>query len=293
VTPSFAKIGALPKLMNSHSPTAAEEISLHHLAELGRITAEIYPPGLNFVNLSDARLYNTYLGNPEPVVARYGRGLGEIIDRGGLAPFVRVVYYDDLLADRSHAFQRIYADSYRLYREDPSPFFVDSDRGAIFQSLHASLCLKHLPMTYDDYKAVFGPAPDPSNPFHPVTMEMAEEALARKMSIRAACRALEADVFGDHFPGALRGTIHRIHDPAQPVIGLRIFPDYYRACRLLPYHGCMVVFRHHGRVRTAVHPEIRLRANPKLVRVTHRDYETYFYTPADPEQPTDALGIPS
>jgi hypothetical protein len=54
----------------------------------------------------------------------------------------------------------------------------------------------------------------------------------------------------------------------------------------------MVIFRDHGRIRTAVPPEIRLRANPKLVRVTHRDGETYFSTPVDPERSTDALGIP-
>jgi len=203
-----------------------------------------------------------------------------------------VVDYHRLLRDRSQAYERLEVAAYRLYREDPAPFFIGSDRVAIFQSLRASLCLKHLEMTYDDYKAVFGPAPDPSSRFYSLTMRMAEEALARKMATRAACRALEADVFRDHFPGALRGTIHKVRDTTRPVIGERIYPDYYRDSLLLPYHGCIYIRRDGAHIKAKVYPEIRLRANPRLVRVTHRNGEAYFYTPVDPEQPTDPQGIP-
>jgi pyoverdine/dityrosine biosynthesis protein Dit1 len=137
VTPSMAKIGAWPKLMTSNAPTAAEEVSMEYLGNLARLATTFYSPGVHFVNLSDARLYNPYLGNPEPVIACYIRGLGEIIEKRNLLPFVQVAYYDELLADHSRQFERLYAEAYQQYREDSGVFFSEGEREPIFQSLHA------------------------------------------------------------------------------------------------------------------------------------------------------------
>ncbi|HKI18303.1 MAG TPA: hypothetical protein VKA15_10500 [Isosphaeraceae bacterium] len=50
--------------------------------------------------------------------------------------------------------------------------------------------------------------------------------------------------------------------------------------------------RHRWRILRASAVINEMVANPDLLRVTHRNGESYFYTPVDPERPTDALGIP-
>ena len=98
------------------------------------------------------------------------------------------------------------------------------------------------------------------------------------MAIRYACRVLEADLLGTHWPDAIRVTCHVTRDPERPMIGLRTYPDYRRSSQLLPYHGAPIIFHDGRRLKMAVHPEVWLRAHPGLTRVTCEDGETYFYS---------------
>ncbi|MCY2966346.1 MAG: L-tyrosine/L-tryptophan isonitrile synthase family protein, partial [Planctomycetota bacterium] len=54
VMPAFCKIGHAAKLMFNQRPTAAEEVSLRHLAHVARSLSTLYRPGVRFTMVTDA-----------------------------------------------------------------------------------------------------------------------------------------------------------------------------------------------------------------------------------------------
>ena len=276
--PLFAKIGNGAKVMFNDGPSAAEEVSIRHFLNIDRIARSIYEPGLRFVLLCDARLYNTWLLNPEVVVSWYMRQLGGMIAELDDRAAIELVDYSELLGAHHHEFVKHYSEAHRRMRDDLAAASPGVNLPAAFESLRASICTKHMGMGYDDYVETFSRDRNPDNPFHRRFDELARDALVEMMAIRHACYVLEADLFAPHWPDSVRVTCHVSHDTERPIIGLRAYPDYRRCSQLLPYHGTPVIFHDGRRLKMCMHAEVRLRAHPELIRVTHEDGETYFYS---------------
>jgi hypothetical protein len=276
--PLFCKIGNGAKVMFNDGPTAAEEISIRHFLNIDRIVRSIYEPGLRFVLLCDARLYNTWLLNPEVVVSWYMLRLRQMIAEVDDRAAIELVDYAELLGERHHEFVKHYATAHQRMQGDLASACPGVNLPAAFESLRASICTRHMGMSYDDYVQTFSRDRNPENPHHRRFDELAKDALIEMLAIRHACYVLEADLFTPHWPDAVRVTCHVSHDPERPLIGLRTYPDYRRCSQLLPYHGAPVIFHDGRRLKMAVHAEVRLRAHPGLIRVTCEDDETYFYS---------------
>jgi L-tyrosine isonitrile synthase len=278
VYPLFACIGNWAKHMYNDGLTMAEEITIRHFLHLNEVVRSIYEPGLRFIFLCDARLYNPYLSNPEVVVCRFMHQLEAMVGKLDDQGIIELNDYAGVLEDHTREFRRYHAEAHRRMRDDLATACPGINLAATFQSLRASIYTKHLGMGYSDYVQTFSTDRNPENPYHRQLDELGRVAYAEMMAIRFACYSLESTLFASHWPDAIRVTCHVAHDPQRPMIGLRPYPDYKRSSQLLPYHGTPVLYEDNGRLKMAVHPEVRLRAHPDLVRVTHEDGETYFYS---------------
>jgi hypothetical protein len=277
VMPAFCKINNTAKLIWSLRPTAAEEASLRHLVHVSRALRRWYPPGVQFVLLTDASLYAPYLRNVAPTVSSYNQALHEMRDRVTADGEVELIEYDRLLASVAKDFEAAYADAMRRIDIGDPSFYLQLDRAPMFESVRNNLSTRGLGMTYQDLFDCFGPTRNRTNRFYGLLDAQAEESLRWKLATRAACRAVEPQVFAAAFgPNYVRSTIH-VSRGESPALGLRIYPDYKRASDVLPYHGVPLFYREGAKVKMLIAPETRFFGDSQLVRVTHHGNETYLY----------------
>jgi pyoverdine/dityrosine biosynthesis protein Dit1 len=276
VMPAFCRIGNTAKLMYSLRPTAAEEVSLGHLSHIARSLSTLYSPGVQFVLLSDARLYGPRLLNPVPTVSAYNKALHEICSNVAPDGEVELIEYDELLGAYASEFENAYQRGIeRVAARDPA-MFAELSREELYESVRASLNTSTLGMTYDDLFECFSHQRNPDNRFYKLLADQTEESVKMKMAMRFACHELEGRVLTNQFgPHYIRATIHVSR--SSPVLGLRIYPDYKRSSDQLPYHGVPLLYREGERIKMLVAPETRFWRDGSLERVTHQNGETYFY----------------
>jgi hypothetical protein len=276
IMPAFCKIGNTAKLMYSLRPTAAEEVSLGHLAHVARSLSTFYRPGVQLIMLTDARLYGARLRNPVPTVAAYNTALHEIRASVVANSELQLIEYDDLLGRYAAEFERAFQGGLERVAANDPEMFAELSPYQLYESVRASLCTSTLGMTYNDLFECFSHQRNPENRFYKLLAAQTEESTTIKMAMRFACRQLEGRVLTERFgPNYVRATIHV--SSASPVLGLRIYPDYKRSSDQLPYHGVPLLYRSGDRVKMLVAPETRFWRDSTLERVTHRDGETYFY----------------
>jgi hypothetical protein len=62
------------------------------------------------------------------------------------------------------------------------------------------------------------------------------------------------------------------------VLGLRCYPEYYAASRLLPYHGMPLIHRgKNGSPKLVIEPEVSLRSREDLLRILNDRQEPVLY----------------
>ena len=276
VMPAFCRIGNTAKLMYSLRPTAAEAVSLGHLGHIARSLSTLYSPGVQFVLLTDARLYGPRLLNPVPTVAAYNKSLHEICSKVAPDGEVELIEYDELLGDYASEFEHAYQRGIeRVAAKDPA-MFAELSCEELYESVRASLNTSTLGMTYDDLFECFSHQRNPNNRFYKLLADQTEESIKMKFAMRFACHELEGRVLTKQFgPNYIRATIHLSR--SSPVLGLRIYPDYKRSSDQLPYHGVPLLYREGARIKMLVAPETRFWQDGTLERVTHQNGETYFY----------------
>lgn len=276
VMPAFCKIGNTAKLIYSLHPTAAEEVSLGHLAHVARSLSTLYAPEVRMVMLTDSRLYGARLRNPAPTIAAYNKALYQICADVAPEGEVTLIDYDDLLGEFASEYERAYQTGLERVLANDSEMFAELSRFELYESVRASLNTSTLGMTYNDLFECFSHRRNPANRFYNLLDEQTEKSITEKMAMRFACRELEQRVLTRQFgPNYVRSTIHV--SSASPILGLRIYPDYKRSSDQLPYHGVPVLYRAGERDKMLVAPETRFWCDANLERVTHRNGETYFY----------------
>jgi hypothetical protein len=275
VYPWGCKIGNAAKLFDAHGPTCAELVSLRFMARAMSEVGRIYPPGATLHLITDTVFYNTALGNPPPEVAAYRDALVAWTRLPGIAGFVHVHDYAELLAPHAAEYCARYTELYvRMDRDRDC--MVDSDTWQrLFRSTRAVINTRHLGFDYDALKAVFGPSPNPLDPRVQRVDAMAREALKVQLVTKAAADGMG---FLDRWrPDHIRASCHKGLKHGRAVLGLRPYGEYYRSAKLLPYHGAALVTEHKGHPRMVVLPEILLRGRADLLRVTDADGRTWCY----------------
>jgi hypothetical protein len=88
----------------------------------------------------------------------------------------------------------------------------------------------------------------------------------------------ELNVVERLWPNHVRATCHRGIKQGRNVLGLRCYPEYYGASKLLPYHG-MPLIRSDKKLRPqlVVEPEVSLRCREDLFRVMSAEGEPVLY----------------
>jgi pyoverdine/dityrosine biosynthesis protein Dit1 len=277
VYPLVCKIGCWAKQMTNIGPNAGDVACLHFFNHLNRVVKEFYEPGVIVELVCDAYLYNSAIQIPYHEVNAYVRQFTEAAAR--VSPdTVRLHDYCELL-ERFDPGSRRYRDAYQRYHrllfERPEDALGAADRGNLVESVRALVNTRRLGLSYDDHLAIFGPSPDRSNAHWAEVEAMTDLAVREMVATRMACS--ELDVLALAFPHMVRVTCHRGRKAGRAVIGLRVYPEYYRASLFLPYHGIAVVWDDSRGARLEVHPEVVLRGDPTLVRVLQPGGDVFCY----------------
>jgi pyoverdine/dityrosine biosynthesis protein Dit1 len=277
VYPLMCKVGNWAKQMTNIGPNAAELACLYFFNHLNRVVKEFYPPGVLIELVCDAHLYNSAIQLPYHQVNSYVHRFAELARE--ISPQnVRMHDYCDLLEQLDGDSRRRYEAAYkRVYRQlsvQPDEVLDTVDRANLTASVRALVNTRRLGLSYEDHRAIFGPAPDQTNPNWVDVEAMTQVAVREMVATRMACS--ELDVLGKTFPDMVRVSCHRGLKNQRAVIGLRVYPEYYRSSLFLPYHGIAVLWGGDC-PRLEVHPEIVLRGDPNLVRVLQPDGDVFCY----------------
>lgn len=287
VYPLIAKIGCWAKQMTNVGPSGAELACLHFFNHLNRVVKEFYAPGVTVDLVCDAFLYNSSLQLPHHEVETYVSRFTELAAEVA-GDTVRMHDYCDLLRRfdaGSRRFRAAYQRQHRLVRDRMQDALVRSECDGLFDSMRALVNTRRLGLTYEDHRDLFGPDADRGNRHFGEVDRMALEAVREFVAIRMACS--ELNVLDAAFPDMVRVSCHRGKKSGRAVIGLRVYPEYYRSSRFLPYHGIAVIRREAGQTWMELHPEVVLRGDSRLTRVHWADGDVFCYhAPAGWEAPT-------
>lgn len=278
--PLMCKIALPAKQFFNQGPTAGEEATLIFFRHLNTLVKMIYPPGIKFRVASDATLYDAAFRNDPGTVTTYVREISELITRGEMPGVIEFHDYAEMLKHTN------YPESLARFRtrlEDGDVSIFDGvDVATLRESVRASINTRHLDLTYRDYADLYGPDRNEQNPHWEAVNQMAHQAFNTILPIRLACA--EANAIGSFWPEALRASCHKGMKNGSWPLGLRVFPEYFHSCKLLPYHGVPLIkiksrdANGSTRIRMEIHPEIVLLGRPEISRVTWGPRgETYFY----------------
>jgi hypothetical protein len=269
--PLFCMIANPAKQMTRPGPHAGEMATIHFFQHVDRMVRAVYPPGLRVEILSDATLYNLALQNTPPTAIDYIEQCRRMVREAGAEESVTVHDYAALLAPHAREFDGLYNAFYRRLPWDPDLISAE-DRERLLRSVRASINTERLGLSYADQFALFGPQPDAAHPLAAEIDRMALAALRDQLAIKLAC--VEMNLPARLWPNHVRASCHKGLKAGVAVVGLRPYPQYYKRCRLLPYHGKPLLERDGEMV---VRPEIVLRANPALERIVNEAGESLLY----------------
>ena len=290
--------GNWAKRMTNIGPHAGEDCTFFFFSHLNDLVRQIYAPGLRFHLFCDARLYNSAFQISEVEVTHYVRSITDRILELGLAHTIHIEDYTTAL--ERHAL-RDYMCLYQEYNQrlahGDATILEGVNVAGLYESVRATVNTRRLGMSYADHRAIFGPQTDGvphSSRFTEMITAMTDIAFREVIATRKACAAV--DVPNRVYPHALRVTCHKEQKNGVWHIGLRCYPEYYGASKLLPYHGVPLIHRgKNGLPRLEIHPEVCLRGVHSFVRVvkpTRYEDEVYFYdaTHLEPNTATALIG---
>lgn len=278
VLPVFCVIANPVKRFQSTLPTAAEDISLLHMANIARLVGELHEAGAVFHLVSDSTFYSTPFSVTSVEAQSYIQQLRNRISVLGIDPYVRMHDMSELLCPHMMAFQESFNTWCQKLKDDP---YVDGISEAEHRrwlvSMMASINIRMLGLSYGDLRSILGGdnvLEKNSNPHYDLIARRTEWALIEYRAVKLAAAELQwEDRF---FPGAVRATIHTKRMPA---LGLRVYPEYKFRSNLLPYHGIGVISystksRSH---RLTIEPEMFVNSRDNVTRVVDETGKTVFY----------------
>jgi pyoverdine/dityrosine biosynthesis protein Dit1 len=272
VYPLFCSIANPAKQMTRPGPNAGELASIHFFLYVDEMVRAVYQPGIRVHILSDAVLYNNALQNTPSTALAYVQKARQMVKDANAEHCVTVHDYTELLAPFSDEFDQLYNSFYKRLAAGDETLIGQQDRGRLLRSIRASVNTERFGLSYEDCRALFGPEPDASHPLAADIERMAQAALREQLAVKLAC--VQLDLPERLWPGHIRASCHKGVKSGVAVVGLRVYPEYYRRSKLLPYHGKPLV-RADGRL--VVQPEFELRGRGDLIRVVNEAGESLLY----------------
>ena len=268
--PLFCAIANPAKQITRPGAHAGELASLHWFRHVDSLVRAVYEPGLIIHILSDATLYNNELQNTLAFAYGYIDQAREMVGEAGAAHCVRIHDYAALLAPFAREFDRLYNGFYARLSAGDQTLISAPDRERLIRSIRASVNTERLGLTYEDCGALFGPGG--VHPLAPRVEAMAQAALLDQIAVKLAC--VQLDLPERLWPGHIRASCHKGLKSGVAVVGLRVYPEYYKRSKLLPYHG-KPLLRADGRL--VVEPEFLPRSRADLVRVENEHGQSLLY----------------
>lgn len=278
--PLFCAIANPAKQLTRPGPNAGELAAIHWFRHVDELARAAYAPGLRIHILSDATLYNNALQNTLAFANAYIAKARTMVVEAGAAHCVTVHDYAQLLAPQAREFDALYNGFYRRMLAGDETLISADDRRRLLRSVRASVNTERFGLSFADQRALFGPEPDPSHPLAAEVERMAQSALRDQLAVKLSC--VELNLPERLWPDHIRASCHKGLKSGVAVVGLRVYPEYYRRSQLLPYHGKPLV-RADGRVvvradgRVVVQPEFMLRWRAELTRVENEHGEAVLY----------------
>jgi hypothetical protein len=145
------------------------------------------------------------------------------------------------------------------------------------RSMISSINMRHLTHDYDALYSCYSERPSD------LRLETLRRA-RKSLDIYRALKNAAADIHWENLisPDCIRSTIHT---KSIPVLGLRVYPEYKKSSRLLPYHGIAVFSRKSSTAeyRMQVMPEMEAVTVANVVRIVDAHGVTQAYVANDGE----------
>lgn len=271
--PLVCKINNPAKRISLIGFTAGERAIIRFFKDIGRLVRTIYEPGIRIRILSDATLYNGALQVPPPSAYHYMSEFARIVAEDGASDSVELLDYTAALAPFHRDFEVLYNQHYTALAA--APLSVDG-LGSLPTSVRTNINTRRYGFTYYDLFSLFGPRQVKFLPARAEIDQQAIFALREQLAIKMAC--VDLDLPGRLWPRHIRATCHKGTKDERHVLGLRPYPQYYAASKLLPYHGMPLIESSEGGApRLLIVPEISLRGDPGLVRVIGENGDPLMY----------------
>ncbi len=288
VYPQFCVIPNAPKRYTNTGYTAGEDCTIEFFKQINEHVKKIYLPGIRFHTLADASLYASAFQTQQTEVNVYYESLKKRIKELNADDCIYIYDYADLLSSTClQEYQNLYYKfSQKVWSSDIQTLIPNTDIDTLWRSVRCSVNTRRFQLKHIDHLKLFGPMRyrDTEHPFYNRLQNMTDIAFREVVSIRLACT--EIDIAKRNWPNAIRATCHKGAKNHYWPIGLRVYPEYYGSCKLLPYHGMPIINRDSkGKPRLEIYPEVLLRGREELIRVTiDNTDEVYTYIVDDIEK---------
>lgn len=269
---AFCVISNPTKRVHPTVVTTAEDVSLLHMHRIAQHIKSIYPPGAIFQVISDSTFYALPLGVTSVEAQNYLVMLKQRTHHLNIDDMIKIHDISDFLSIQNYFFHTRFEYWRSRFLENPLSSDLSADEYKRWlASMRATLNSRRMGFSYRQLMSLFGTHAETSDT---PPDEYAKTALAEYRALKSA--AADTQWEEHHFPNAVRATIHT---KKLPVLGLRLYPEYKIASRLLPYHGIAVMTMDEGSgvERMDVRHEITVIGNPAYTKVINQDGVTQFY----------------
>ena len=212
---------------------------------------------------------------PPPQVTQYLRDVKALAAEASPEGSLFVHDYAELLADEARTFGLYFARYRRTLADNPNALIDHQTYRGLHASTRTCISTGGLGLNFEDMRALFGPNPDPGHRLAGWFDEGAHRGLQIQLAIKLA--ADRVNLPQKLWPNHVRASCHKGLKHGRAPIGLRVYPEYYRSGKLLPYHGVPILTQRPEGPRLMIEPEICLRARIDCTRVVDDAGRTFFY----------------
>lgn len=271
VLPAFAPVLNTVKRFDAMALSGAEDVSLLYLSWVADIVGRVYEPGALIHVVSDGIFYSSALGITWVEAHTYEQRVMERVRALGIQNVVVHSMSKFVLPCHAEFLRNFDRHYHAIWKGTPTDGISSKDAARLSGSLLAGINTRKYGLTYEEMRNLFSADVPPERRYDrwAAVFASVSESTTHYRALRAALRELHWEE--TNFPGALRATIHL---KKQPVLGLRMYPEYRYRSMLLPYHGIGVLL-HDGAL--TVEPEMFVCGRAEYTRVVDSDGATRFY----------------
>lgn len=251
VIPIFCVIGNPVKRIEPTTLTFAEACSLHSLQNISNLFSEVTNIELRFQIIADSNFYVRPLGSDPVISSKYLDDLKKYLIDENLGN----LYIHDMCDMAKHElkkFEDSYIEMYKKLSVDSSYGLDNTEHKAWVSAMAGTITTRDIIAPYEDIVKAFRDN-NFSSMFGKEVLRRTERAFIDYRALKYAMSQVSWEE--EYFPNSIRATIHQ---KQQDTLGLRIYPEYKKASKLLPYHGIAVLKKVDGNHCMLIQPEINI-----------------------------------